>query len=89
MTTPTWIYVSSTIVFLVLFAVVYYYVLKPSIIIPVTEVISICPARWKYENKMCVPQYTTNCKPFDPSKKIDKCDIARSCGTEWPGLKCS
>uniref|UniRef100_A0A6C0JIL7 CPW-WPC domain-containing protein n=1 Tax=viral metagenome TaxID=1070528 RepID=A0A6C0JIL7_9ZZZZ len=49
-----------------------------------------CPTHWKYIDGLCKPSYETSCMPFDPfviTSKVSGCNLARTCGTDWPG-KC-
>ncbi len=96
MAVPTWIVISSTLAFFALVVTVYYFLLRPVVYTPSTDGgLATCPAQWTYnlQTKMCEPAYATQCKPFDPtlpmfSTAATRCDIARSCGTEWAGIKC-
>jgi hypothetical protein len=52
-----------------------------------------CPDRWNFNSitKMCEPAYSTHCLPFNPSAATlnnvtAKCNLARSCGTDWSGI---
>ena len=48
-----------------------------------------CPDQWVYrdEDSMCHPLYQTECVPFNPEVlKVDRCQIAKNCGTTWKGL---
>jgi hypothetical protein len=52
-----------------------------------------CPDRWNFNSttKMCEPAYSTHCLPFNPSAATlnsvtAKCNVARSCGTDWSGI---
>ena len=97
MAVPTWIVVSSTVVFLALVVTVYYFLLRPIVYRPASDSgLTTCPTQWIYnlQTRMCEPAYATQCKPFDPtlsmfSTAASRCDIARSCGTEWAGIRCS
>jgi hypothetical protein len=51
---------------------------------------TICPDNWSFVGGLCQPQYETKCAAFDPvsiTSAAQACNIARSCGTGWPG-KC-
>jgi hypothetical protein len=51
---------------------------------------TVCPERWTYLDGLCIPSYETSCAAFRPdviTSKAQSCNIARSCGTNWPG-KC-
>jgi len=41
--------------------------------------------------KMCEPQYSTKCMPFDPDAPTlntvsARCNLANTCGTDWSGV---
>jgi hypothetical protein len=80
------------VVTLGVFALVAYVYLKlrPTVILPPPSMVATCPGRWSYDpdTRNCVPQYTTQCKAFDPEAytPVQKCDIANACGTYWKGL---
>ena len=72
-----------------LILVIYKYVFNPQVI-PRSIGESVCPDNWLLSNGLCEPQYETNCAAFDPNSltsSAQACNIARSCGTGWPG-KC-
>ena len=79
--------VSVAAVAILLFA--YRYLFNPQVLLgSVGE--SVCPDRWSYVDGLCRPLYDTSCVSFDPSKitsKASACNLARTCGTNWPG-KC-
>ena len=94
--TPTWQVVVFAALSLALVLTVYYFVLKPIVYLPTADDTAVCPNRWVYNpgSKLCEPAYTTSCHAFDPvnpmfASATEKCAIAKSCGTEWVGLKCS
>ena len=69
--------------------VLYKYLFNPQVVLD-TTISAQCPDNWGFENGLCVPQYITNCAPFDPTSvksSAQACNIARSCGTGWQG-KC-
>jgi hypothetical protein len=70
--------------------VLYKFVFNPQIVSsPSTAKASKCPDRWTFDGKLCHPQYNTQCMPLDPSKVTSAyqgCNIARTCGTNWPGM---
>jgi Plasmodium falciparum domain of unknown function (CPW_WPC) len=79
----------AVIVTLVLLAV-YKYVINPQMVIPAGKG-SPCPDQWLFNvgSGMCEPQYTTTCGPFDPKTPTlqtpeAKCNLAHTCGTDWP-----
>lgn len=54
---------------------------------------SQCPNNWTYNSmtKLCVPQYSTKCQPFDPNSPTlntvaARCNVANMCGTDWSGV---
>ena len=73
------------------FAVVtaFYLSLKPTVFLEETLGHNQCPDQWVYrdEDSMCHPLYQTECVPFNPEVlKVDRCQIAKNCGTTWKGL---
>ena len=81
-----------TIVWFVLAVLLYHYVFNPQMVItPKSKLVDKCPDRWTYNatTKLCTPNYTTKCVPFDPDKVPtvgQKCNIARTCGTNWSNV---
>ena len=70
---------------------VYRYLFNPQVLLGSSGGASVCPDRWSYEDGLCKPSYNTICVAFDPSKitsKVSACNLARTCGTGWPG-KCA
>lgn len=79
------------IVFYTVVAVlIYRFVFNPQIVTGGSRAnASTCPARWDYINGMCLPGYSTTCSAFNPSKMTSvtaSCNLARTCGTDWPGM---
>jgi len=80
--------VVATVIVLLL---AYRFVFNPQVLLGSSGLESTCPSRWEYSDGLCKPRYETNCMPFDPqtiTSKVQGCNIARSCGTDWPG-KCA
>lgn len=81
--------VSLAVVLVLIFA--YRYLFNPQVLFDTSGRASVCPDRWSYANGLCNPTYNTTCVSFDPSKitsKVSACNLARTCGTGWPG-KCA
>ena len=79
------------VVFTLLLIVIAKYGLGVRIEIPtVSNQMSQCPDRWSFNTttKMCEPSYKTHCLPFTPTltTAAAKCNLARSCGTDWSGV---
>jgi hypothetical protein len=82
------------IVFTVAILAVMKYILGVHIELPASvQQMSMCPDRWNINplTKMCEPAYSTHCLPFNPSAATlntvtAKCNLARSCGTDWSGI---
>jgi len=79
----------ATILFTVVALAIYKYLLNPQAILKVKA--QKCPDMWSYDGKMCVPNYSTGCTPFDPSapsiqSAAAKCNTAHMCGTSWTGI---
>lgn len=79
-----------------IYACIYYYVLKPTVVIPYKSDVAQCPTKWAYDEiqKVCRPFYETDCLPFDPEAEIykkpsAKCGVAKNCNTTWKGLTCA
>jgi hypothetical protein len=79
-----------TFVWIILFVVIYRYVFNPQIVItPSVEKLKGCPDRWTFNGKLCEPDYTTSCRPFDPktiTTLSQACNICKSCGTNWSNM---
>jgi hypothetical protein len=81
--------VSVAVVGVLLFA--YRYLFNPQVLLGSSDPASVCPERWSYIDGLCKPTYEVNCMPFDPytiTSKVSACNLARTCGTGWPG-KCA
>jgi len=82
------------VVFTFIILAILKYVVGVHIDIPVTaQSLSQCPTRWNFNSSttMCEPAYHTHCLPFNPSAATlntvtAKCNLARSCGTDWSGV---
>ena len=67
----------------------YRYIFNPQLLLrsgPATT----CPDQWIFSDGLCRPTYSTNCNEFDPETILSAaygCNLARTCGTTWPG-KC-
>jgi hypothetical protein len=70
---------------------VYRFLFNPQVLLGGgNDVETTCPDRWDYIDGLCKPNYDTTCMPFDPFKitsNVAGCNLARSCGSNWPG-KC-
>jgi hypothetical protein len=69
---------------------IYKYVINPQMVIPAGKG-APCPDKWYFNpgNRLCEPQYTTDCTAFDPKTPTlhtseAKCNLAHMCGTDWP-----
>jgi len=65
-----------------------YLKLKPTVLLPNSELVGKCPDRWILrDDGKCHPTYQTTCSAFDPELYKDtRCQIAKSCGTTWGGV---
>ena len=69
----------------------YRFLFNPQIVLGSSGPETVCPDQWSYTDGLCKPLYETSCMPFKPetiTSKRQACNLARSCGTGWPG-KCS
>jgi hypothetical protein len=78
-----------TIVWIFIILILYRFVFNPQILI-IPSVINLkgCPEHWYKQGSLCVPNYTTSCRPFDPLKITtlsQACSICKACGTNWNG----
>jgi hypothetical protein len=78
------------VVVTVLLLAFYKYVINPQMVIPAGKG-SPCPDKWllNFGSGMCEPQYSTECRAFDPKTPTlqtpeAKCNLAQACGTDWP-----
>lgn len=70
--------------------VLYKFVFNPQAM-PGKGLSAVCPDRWQYLDGLCKPDYQTSCMPFNPTtitSDVQGCNLARTCGTNWPG-KCA
>ena len=68
----------------------YRFLFNPQLLLASSGPPTICPDQWAYSDGLCKPLYDTSCVSFKPesiTSKSQACNIARSCGTGWPG-KC-
>jgi hypothetical protein len=64
-----------------------YLIIRPTIVLSREKSFSGCPDRWLEVNGECVPQYETQCKPYNPLLfQGQECEIARACGTSFKGM---
>ena len=85
-----------TLVFTAIFTVVMIFIARTFMYNYQTVTIgnlSQCPDRWNFNavTQMCEPAYSSLCLPFNPSAAtlnsvVAKCNLARSCGTDWSGV---
>jgi hypothetical protein len=84
-----------TIVFTVLFLVIYKYVINPQVILKLdASKMSKCPDGWLYDSEKNLCFYdspVSGCLPFNPDdvsiqSTSAKCNLARQCGTTWNGM---
>ena len=82
--------VAYSLLFAVLCLLAYRYLFNPQIVTTLSRGSAVtCPDRWSYMDGLCKPMYKTSCMPFDPSKItsiIAGCNLARTCGSDWPGM---
>jgi len=80
--------VAVSVVTVVVLILLYRFVFNPQTMVA-TSGSSTCPDRWSLDGGLCVPSYDTTCAPFDPQTITSKaygCNLARTCGTSWPGM---
>ena len=69
----------------------YYFVLKPTIVVP-ASIAGQCPDAWSYDEtkNLCKPGYQTTCKAYDPNTNpmtiTQMCEFAKTCSTTWTGI---
>jgi len=89
MADPQTVLVCLGVLIVLLFA--YRFLFNPQVLLGgVSSDGTTCPTHWNYVGGLCKPTYQTTCASFDPftiTSKVAGCNIARSCGTDWPG-KC-
>lgn len=76
-----------TVVVLIL---AYRYIFNPQLLLGSYGAPTTCPDQWAYSDGLCKPLYETSCVAFKPetiTSKRQACNLARTCGTGWPG-KC-
>uniref|UniRef100_A0A6C0K172 CPW-WPC domain-containing protein n=1 Tax=viral metagenome TaxID=1070528 RepID=A0A6C0K172_9ZZZZ len=81
--------IALTALFTVALLFAYKYLVNPSVV-GTLALSAVCPDGWSYKGKMCHPDMKTSCMPFDPhaptlSSTTAKCNLARTCGTDWNG----
>ncbi len=90
MTSP-WLISFVTILTTAAILSLYYFVLKPTIVVP-ASIAGQCPDGWYYDETqtLCTPGYTTTCKAYDPATNpmniTQMCEFAKSCATSWTGV---
>jgi hypothetical protein len=82
--------VFATVLFTVVFLALYKYLVNPQMVRPAGKG-RACPDLWALTpDGLCQPQYATICSSFDPKTSTletpdAKCNLAHTCGTDWPG----
>ena len=79
-----------SIITIAIVLVLYRYVFNPKIVKSGSKFnASTCPSGWNHKDGLCTPSYPTSCSSFDPTKMTSvaqSCNLARTCGTDWPGM---
>jgi len=68
----------------------YRFLFNPQLLLGSSGALTVCPDQWSYSDGLCRPLYETSCVAFKPetiTSKRQACNLARTCGTNWPG-KC-
>ncbi|NDB81503.1 MAG: hypothetical protein EB127_01950 [Alphaproteobacteria bacterium] len=83
-----------TILFTVIFLVIYKYVINPQVVVTLDgSKMNKCPDGWDYDfatNQCYYNSPVSGCLPFNPDDEAiqsaaAKCNLARQCGTTWNG----
>lgn len=84
--------IGLTVVFTIIFLAIYKLVINPQIVVKLDPTkMSKCPDGWTFNGRLCSPDHSTHCTPFDPDANMiqsvsAKCALAQRCGTTWDGM---